>query len=103
MTQSIYRVGLENGVEGRSLAWVLGHPGCFAYGADGEAALAEVSQAIQAYGDWIAERGGERCSPTARSSSSWRRPGSATTLTSRTRSWKMGTASTPGFSTTGSP
>ena len=29
------RVGLENNIEGRSLAWVLDHPGCFAYGKDG--------------------------------------------------------------------
>jgi hypothetical protein len=62
-TSPVYRVGLENGVEGRSLAWVLGHPGCFVYGADGEAALEEVPQAIQAYGDWIVEHGGERWLP----------------------------------------
>ena len=50
VTTSIYRVGLENDVEGRSLAWVLGHPGCFAYGADGEAALEKIPQVIRAYG-----------------------------------------------------
>jgi hypothetical protein len=43
--------------EGRSLAWVLGHPGCFAYGADGDQALAGVPATIQAYGDWIAGHG----------------------------------------------
>ena len=26
-----FRVGLENNFEGRSLAWGLEHPGCFAY------------------------------------------------------------------------
>lgn len=57
--ETIYRVGLENGIEGRSLAWVLGHPGCFAYGTDGEDALANVPQAIRDYGAWIAEHGGE--------------------------------------------
>lgn len=62
-TGPIYRVGLENGIEGRSLAWVLGHPGCFAYGADGAKALAKVPEAIQAYGDWIAEHAGERWLP----------------------------------------
>jgi hypothetical protein len=61
--KTIYRVGLENGIEGRSLAWVLGHPGCFAYGADGEAALANVPVAIRDYGDWIEEHGAERWIP----------------------------------------
>ena len=32
-------MGVENNIEGRSLAWALEHPGCFAYGPDGEAAL----------------------------------------------------------------
>ena len=60
---TVYRVGLENGIEGRSLAWVLGHPGCFAYGADGDEALVRVARAIQAYGDWIAGHAGERWLP----------------------------------------
>jgi hypothetical protein len=64
MTQTtIYQVGLENGIEGRSLAWVLGQPGCFAYGADGERALANVPRAIQDYGDWIEKHGGGRWIP----------------------------------------
>jgi hypothetical protein len=50
----MYRVGLENGAEGRSQAWVLGHPGCFAYGPDGLAAIAEVPNAIMEYRRWIA-------------------------------------------------
>jgi hypothetical protein len=50
----MYKIGLENNTEGRSQAWVLGHPGCFAYGADGQAALQAVPQAIRDYQDWIA-------------------------------------------------
>lgn len=50
----MFRIGLENGTEGRSQAWVLGHPGCFAYGVDGSAALEAVPKAIQDYRLWIA-------------------------------------------------
>lgn len=50
----MFRIGLENGTEGRSQAWVLGHPGCFAYGGDGSAALEAVPNAIQDYRRWIA-------------------------------------------------
>ncbi len=50
----MYLVGLENNTEGRSQAWVLGHPGCFAYGVDGPAALSAVTEAIQIYRQWIA-------------------------------------------------
>jgi len=52
-----FQVGLENNVEGRSLAWVIGLPGCFAYGADGTAALAAAQAAIQDYLEWLAARG----------------------------------------------
>ena len=51
----IFRIGLENSVEGRSLAWVLDHPGCFAYGTDGESALAAAPEAIRDYFRWIAD------------------------------------------------
>lgn len=50
----LFRVGIENGVEGRSLAWALEHPGCFAYGRSGEEALDNLEFAIQEYIDWIA-------------------------------------------------
>ena len=50
----MFYVGLENGAEGRSQAWVLGHPGCFAYGMDGSEAMAAVPQAIRDYRQWIA-------------------------------------------------
>jgi hypothetical protein len=49
----MFRIGLENNSEGRSQAWILGHPGCFAYGLDGTAALEAVPQAIQDYCRWI--------------------------------------------------
>jgi DinB superfamily len=49
----MYKVGLENNTEGRSQAWVLDHPGCFAYGSEGSRALQAVSQAIRDYRDWI--------------------------------------------------
>lgn len=49
----IFHIGLENNVEGRSLAWVLDHPGCFAYGKNAEMALAAVPKAIREYIDWI--------------------------------------------------
>ncbi len=49
----MFFVGLENGAEGRSQAWVLGHPGCFAYGVNGSVALDAVPQAIQEYYRWI--------------------------------------------------
>jgi hypothetical protein len=49
----MFKIGLENNTEGRSQAWVLGHPGCFAYGVNGDEALIAVPKAIQAYGKWI--------------------------------------------------
>jgi len=49
----LVRIGLENGFEGRSLAWALDHPGCFAYGADGETALVEMARAIPDYIAWL--------------------------------------------------
>lgn len=48
-----YPIGLENGDEGRSIAWVLGHPGCYAYGQDGQTALNAAPAAIRDYAAWI--------------------------------------------------
>ena len=48
------RIGLETNVEGRSLAWALDFPGCFAYGADNREALVEIPQALLLYQAWIA-------------------------------------------------
>jgi len=50
------RVGLENNNEGRSLAWVLDHPGCFAYGKDGTEAILRVPHALITYREWIGEK-----------------------------------------------
>jgi uncharacterized damage-inducible protein DinB len=55
-----FEIGLENTVDGRSIAWVLAHPGCFAYAANGELALAAAPQAISNYAAWIACRDEER-------------------------------------------
>ena len=50
------RIGLENEIEGRSLAWLLDFPGCFAYGKDGTEALLRTPQALLAFREWVAER-----------------------------------------------
>ena len=52
----IFRIGIENNVEGRSMAWTLEHPGCFAYAEDSQALLAALPDAIAGYSDWIASR-----------------------------------------------
>jgi predicted RNase H-like HicB family nuclease len=52
-----FRVGLEMNMEGRAIAWALEAPGCFAYGADGQEALANLPAAIQRYLDWCARHG----------------------------------------------
>ncbi len=49
----MFRVGIENNIEGRSLAWILGYPGCFAYGKDAEQAMAAVPSSIDGYYSWI--------------------------------------------------
>jgi predicted RNase H-like HicB family nuclease len=49
----IFRVGIENNNEGRSLAYALEHPGCFAYGKDANAAALNMETALQSYATWI--------------------------------------------------
>ncbi len=49
----LVRIGLENGFEGRSLSWALDHPGCYAYGEDGESALVSMARAIPEYIVWM--------------------------------------------------
>jgi hypothetical protein len=49
----MFHIGLENGTEGRSQAWVLGHPGCFAYGVDGSSAFEAAPKALHDYQAWI--------------------------------------------------
>jgi hypothetical protein len=51
----MFHIGLENNTERRSQAWVLGHPGCFAYGANGSEALHAVPKAIWDYRQWVSE------------------------------------------------
>jgi hypothetical protein len=46
-------IGLENKFEGRSLAWALDLPGCYAYGADERSAVIAMGGAIPAYANWI--------------------------------------------------
>jgi len=47
------RIGLENNIEGRMLAWVLDYPGCFAYGADEAEALIRLPRALLKYEIWV--------------------------------------------------
>jgi hypothetical protein len=49
----LIRTAIENNVEDRSLAWALEHPGCFAYGPDGETALESLPAAWRSYLAWI--------------------------------------------------
>ena len=51
-----FRVGIENNNEGiRSIAWILEHPGCFAYGGDEQESLANAFVAIREYARWLDE------------------------------------------------
>lgn len=56
-----FAIGIENNFENRSLAWVLGHPGCYVYGPNSDAALAAAPQAILDYAAWIASRNQGEC------------------------------------------
>ena len=47
------RIGLENNIEGRTLAWALDFPGCFAYGEDEAEALMRLPRALLQYEIWI--------------------------------------------------
>jgi len=47
------RIGLENNIEGRTLAWALDYPGCFAYGKDEAEALICLPRALIQYEVWI--------------------------------------------------
>jgi hypothetical protein len=55
----IFRIGIENNNDGRTIAWALEHPGCFAYGADATAALADFPAAARAYSRWMTGHGGD--------------------------------------------
>lgn len=49
----IFRVGVENNNEGRSIVWFFDHPGCFNYGENLSEALANAKDAITRYSRWI--------------------------------------------------
>jgi uncharacterized damage-inducible protein DinB len=59
-----FRVGIENNNEGiRTIAWLLEHPGCFAYGSNQQQAIDNVPAAIDEYAVWITGHGGTWLSP----------------------------------------
>lgn len=47
------RIGLERGVQGRSLAWALDFPGAFAYGKDDAEALLALPRALIQFESWV--------------------------------------------------
>ncbi len=53
----IFRVGIENNNDSRSIAWALEHPACFAYGQDSRAAEENFRPAARDYARWIARHG----------------------------------------------
>jgi uncharacterized damage-inducible protein DinB len=53
------RLGLENGIEGRTLAWALDYPGCFAYGSEETEALIRLPRQLLLYEKWIRDHTSE--------------------------------------------
>ncbi|HPH95032.1 MAG TPA: DinB family protein [Anaerolineaceae bacterium] len=49
----ILRIGIENNIEGRSLAWALDLPGCFSYGPDSGSAIIAMPRAAVDYQAWM--------------------------------------------------
>jgi hypothetical protein len=49
----IFQVGVENHNEGRSIAWALEHPGCYAYGTNADGATLNLEGALESYAGWI--------------------------------------------------
>jgi hypothetical protein len=49
----IFQVGVDNNNEGRSIAWALEHPGCFAYGTNADGAVLNLENALSKYSVWI--------------------------------------------------
>jgi hypothetical protein len=49
----IFQAGIENNNEGRTIAWALEHPGCFAYGVNADGALLNLEGALSKYAGWI--------------------------------------------------
>jgi hypothetical protein len=50
----ILAIGLENSLDGRSLAWALDYPGCFSDGPDSRTAIVSIPRAFLKYQEWIA-------------------------------------------------
>jgi hypothetical protein len=50
----IFRIGIENNNDDRTIAWALEHPGCFAYGQDSEEAQKNFLTSAREYRAWIA-------------------------------------------------
>jgi hypothetical protein len=48
-----FQVGVDNNNEGRSIAWALEHPGCYAYGTNTEGAILNLETALTKYAGWI--------------------------------------------------
>jgi hypothetical protein len=53
------RIGIENNIEGRTLAWALDFPGCFAYGSDEPEALISIPHTLLNYEKWIKDHTSE--------------------------------------------
>ena len=51
----IFRIGIENNNDDRTIAWALDHPGCFAYGGDTEEAQQNFLRSARTYREWIAQ------------------------------------------------
>ena len=49
----IFQAGIENNNEGRSIAWALEYPGCYAYGINADAAVLNLESALSKYAGWI--------------------------------------------------
>jgi len=54
----LFRIGIENNNDDRSIAWALEHPGCFSYGRNSREAQENFPQAALGYAAWIAAHGG---------------------------------------------
>lgn len=61
--QVLFRIGIENNNDDRSIAWALEHPGCFAYGSDAAGAEANFPEAAREYSAWVSAHGGGWLAP----------------------------------------
>ena len=50
---TLIQVGLENKVEGRTLAWALDYPGVFTYGSDDAEALLRMPREMLRFENWL--------------------------------------------------